>query len=135
MTPVKNIMTTDVVYVNPDTFVYEAMELLLQHHISGLPVVNADMKIVGILTEKDLLKLLMNPKVGGSAAVSAFMNSHVVCFSEEDTVIKVCEFFIKNNIRRAPIARDGKLVGIVSRRDIIRLIMELRSTISDYLPN
>ena len=131
MIPVKTIMTQDVISVKADMPIYETMELFIRHKISGIPVVNADMKVVGILTEKDVLKLLMDRKFDVKATVGDYMKREVVCFTEEDSAISVCEFFIKNSLRRVPIVRDNKLVGIVSRRDIIELILEMRSKISD----
>jgi CBS domain-containing protein len=129
--PVKTIMTTDLVTVHPHAPIYEALNLLKDHQVSGLPVVDEENHLVGILTEKDVLTLLISPEPR-SVTVSDYMSRKVVCFKEDDSAISVCEFFLKNAIRRVPIVRDGKFVGIVSRRDIISLILEVESKISDF---
>jgi CBS domain-containing protein len=131
MFPIKNIMTKDVVSVSPDSSIFEAMELLKKHEISGVPVVDSELKLKGILTEKDVLSILLNHDIKYKHTVADYMTTEIHIFSPEDSAISVCQFFIKNAIRRVPIVKDGKLVGIVSRRDIISLILEIKSKISD----
>ena len=127
MLPVKSIMTKEVIYVKPNTPIYEAMQLLPQHQISGMPVVDDEMNLIGILTEKDVLKLLIEDVSYNKTTVADFMQTDVVSFTEDDSAVKVCKFFQDNFIRRVPIVRQGKLVGIVSRRDIISLILEYKN--------
>lgn len=130
--PVKSIMTTDVITVNEDTPVYEAMNILERNQISGVPVVDSETRVVGILTEKDVLEILLNSQITGKDTVSKYMTRKVICFTENDSAMDICDFFIKTAFRRVPIVRDGKLVGIVSRRDIISLILDINSKVSNY---
>jgi len=132
MLSIKNIMTTDVITVNPATPIYEALDLLTKNKVSGLPVVDQNREVVGILTEKDVLKILIDQKVHIKTKVEDYMTSDVICFTEEDNAVEICKFFVKHNIRRVPIIRDGKLVGIVSRRDIVAVILEAKSKMSDF---
>ena len=132
MIPVKKIMTKEVVTVKTDTRIIDALNLLTKNEISGLPVVDENMHLVGILTEKDVLRILLNSNVSTKATVSEFMSRKVTSFKEDDNVTDVCTFFIKNPIRRVPIVRDKKVIGIVSRRDIIKLILEARNEIFDF---
>ena len=132
MIPIKTIMTENVITVVPSTPIYEAMNLLAKYAISGVPVVDSDNKLIGILTEKDVLKILINPNIGVKDKVEDYMTKNVFSFTEDADAITVCEFLIKNPIRRVPIVRDGKLVGIVSRRDIIALILEAKEKLSDH---
>ncbi len=132
MIPVKTIMTTDVITVKPETPIIEAMQLLKKHHISGMPVVDDECRIRGILTEKDVLRILLNRDLIYQETVADYMVKDVVCFAEEDSVIEVCKFFLKSPVRRVPIAKEGKLIGIVSRPDIISLILEIKDTISGH---
>lgn len=126
MFEVKTIMTKDVITVYPETHIYDAMLLLIEKKISGLPVVDKANNLVGIISEKDMLNLLIEKDISGKESVNDYMTKQVKSFSPDDSAITVCEFFINNNVRRVPIADKGKLVGVVSRRDIIKLILKVR---------
>ena len=132
MLPIKSIMTTQVIYVHPETPIFDALGLLTKHRISGLPVVDQDMRIKGILSEKDVLRILLDKKLDGKKLVEDYMTRDVICFSEDTRATDICKFFMKNYIRRVPVCKQGKLIGIVSRRDIVELILEAKSKISDF---
>ena len=132
MLSIKRVMKTNVISVNPEMPIFDALNLLVQHKISGMPVVNEQMEVIGILTEKDVLKLLIDINLDIKKTVDDYMTRDVVCFKEEDSAIDVCKFFITRPYRRVPIVRDGKLVGIVSRRDIVELILEAKKDISPF---
>jgi len=116
-------MTTDLITVGRETPIYDAIKILLENDITGLPVVDDDMTLVGIITEKDILKLLSILQ-NDSATVEDFMTKEVVCFDQQEDLIAVCECLIKNHFRRLPITSNGKLTGIISRKDIINYILE-----------
>jgi len=122
----KTIMTTNVISVKRQTEIYEAIRTLSEHNITGLPVVNDDMSIAGIITEKDVLNLLYDVK-SKRGKVEDFMTKGVVSFNEDDSLIDITECLIKNSFRRVPIITEGKLVGIISRKDIIEYILKLRN--------
>ena len=119
----KKIMQTDVVTVTRQTPIYEAIEILLDNNITGLPVVNDDGTIAGIISEKDVLELLSDSR-DNSAKVGDFMTEEVVSFDWEDDLIAICECLVKSNFRRVPITAQGKLAGIISRKDLIKYILE-----------
>jgi CBS domain-containing protein len=123
MNEIEAIMTTDVKTVDRRTPIYHALEILLENDITGLPVVNEDMTLVGIITEKDILKLL-SVLENDSAIVEDFMTKEVVSFDQEEDLIAVCKSLTKNHFRRIPIISNGKLTGIISRKDIIKYILE-----------
>ena len=83
------------------------------------------MSLAGIISEKDVLKLLYNLE-DKPGKVEDFMTKNPVCFNADDSLIDIAECFIENNFRRVPIVAEGKLVGIVSRKDIITCILKLR---------
>lgn len=128
MFKVKEIMKTDVLTVKRKTEIYEAINILVENNITGLPVVNDDMTVAGIISEKDVLRLLydMEDKPGN---VEDFMTKDVVCFDEEESLIDITEHLIRNDFRRVPILKEGKLVGILSRKDVISCILRLRHKI------
>jgi len=121
----ETIMTTDVISVNRQTQIYEAIKTMVVNNITGLPVVNDDMTLGGVLSEKDVLSLLYNIE-DKPGKVEDFMTKDPVCFNADDSLIDIAECFIKNNFRRVPIVAEGKLAGIVSRKDIIAYILKLR---------
>ena len=132
MLSIERVMTRNVISINRETPIFEAMEMLIKHKISGLPVVDVDMKVVGILSEKDVLWMLIDKNLNVQKTVGDYMTKEVVCFKEDADAIDICKLFIRQNIRRVPIVRDGKLVGIISRRDIVNLIIEAKSELSDF---
>jgi len=119
----KDIMTKGTIKIKPDTSVIKAIDLLLENKISGLPVVDDDLHLVGVLSEKDLLNILFEKNVDVNAPVERYMTKKVIRFDQEASVVDICEVFLKQNIRRVPIAKDDQLVGIISRRDILRMIL------------
>ena len=132
MLPIKSIMTTNVVTVKPETPIIEAIRLLTTNKISGMPVVDDEMHVKGILSEKDVLRILLRRDVKFHETVDDYMTRKVISFSEDDSAIVVCKFFLKSHFRRVPIVKDGKLIGIVSRRDLIELILDAKNTIAGH---
>lgn len=121
----KHVMTCGLLTVRRNTPVYTAMELIANGNITGLPVVDDSMKLVGIVSEKDLLKLLCDPNARPGLAQD-YMTRDIVSFDFDDSLFEVCHTLINNNFRRVPILDKGRLTGIISRRDIIIYIMENR---------
>ena len=121
----KEIMTTDVISIGRDIDIYEAIRIMVQNNVTGLPVVNDDMSLAGIISEKDVLSLLYNIE-DKPGSVEDFMTRNPVSFDQDESLIDIAECFINNNFRRVVILDQGKLAGIVSRKDIIGCILRLR---------
>ena len=119
----KTIMTTDVITVERHTPLSRVVEILVDNNITGLPVVNDDGTLAGIISEKDVLSLVYDSE-DDSANVEDFMTKDVVSFEQNEDLIAICECLVENNFRRVPIVADGKLVGVISRKDIIKYILE-----------
>ncbi len=122
----KDIMTKDVITMNPDTTVFGAIDLLVNNEISGAPVVGNGDKVVGIVTEKDLLVTLdfLGEKNSTSALVKEFMTKKVISFSEDTPIRTIMQELLRRNIKRSPIIKNEKVIGIVSRRDILKFVRE-----------
>jgi len=112
-------MPADVNTVGRHTPIYDAVKILLDSDVTGLPVVNDDMTLAGIIPEEDVLRLLSQVE-DDSATVEQFMTRDVASFDEEADLIAVCECLIESDFRRVPIISQGELAGIISRRDIIK---------------
>lgn len=125
MTKARDVMNRCVVSIRRDEDVYEAIRMMTLHEITGLPVVNADGTLAGVITEKDVLSLLYDMK-DRPGAVQDFMTTPVVSFDQDDDLRVVAEALQANHFRRVPILDKGRLVGIISRRDIITHIRALK---------
>ncbi len=121
----KSIMSTEMITVTEETPLYDAMALLVNNSITGIPVVSSDGTLTGIVSEKDMLELLYNADMG-KATVGEVMTRDVVYFQDTDDLVDVCEAMLKGHFRRVPILSKGRLVGLISRSDIIRFIIKLR---------
>jgi CBS domain-containing protein len=99
---------------------------MVDKNITGLPVLNDDGSLAGVITEKDALKLLYDIENDNQGNVEDYMSKGIVSFNENDSLIDITDCLIKNNFRRVPIMSKGKLAGIISRKDIIAYILKLR---------
>ena len=115
----REIMTPNVITTNPDTLVINVMKVLLRHHISGLPVVDNDGNLLGIITEHDIVNFVLSGDAADTKA-SAVMTEKVETYNPDMLFEEVISRFAARRIRRAPVTEGGKVVGIISRRDIIR---------------
>ncbi len=122
----QDIMTKNPITVRESTPIYEAVELAVKHGISGMPVVEDDMSLVGILSEKDLIKIIHEMEDAENKTVSDFMTQPSIGFDLDESLLDVCDFLMKNIFRRVPITSEGKLVGVISIRDALEYILELR---------
>ena len=126
MLKAKDIMTENVVSVKKETPIYEALDLLAKHNFSGIPVVRDDMILVGVLSEKDILSLFYTHEEDEEKTVNDFMTQPAVHFDESESLLDVCDCLANNYFRRVPVTSEGKLVGIISRKDVIDYILQLR---------
>jgi len=122
----KDIMEEDVISVKKDTPIFEAVELMVKHNISGMPVVEDDMTLIGVLSEKDAITLFYENKGDENKTVNAFMTQPAIYFEADESLLDVCDFLVKNIFRRVPITSKGKVVGIVSIKDILESVLQLR---------
>ena len=143
-----DVMTREVKTVTPDTAVSAIVQTLIQHHISAVPVIDADGRMVGVVSEADLLH---RPEAGTEerrpwwldlfadpdARAEAFLKAHGRTAAEvmsrdveivqEDTPLDVvAKLFDERRIKRLPVIRGDRLVGIVSRSDLIRTLAEAK---------
>ncbi|MFC1677325.1 HPP family protein [Planctomycetota bacterium] len=127
MLQAKDIMEKDVICVKKDMPIYEAIELLRENHVTGLPVVEDDMTLTGILSEKDVISLLYYAHGNEEEkTVVDFMTENPICFNEDENLLNICDCLIVHSFRRVPIMSQGKLVGLISRADLIDCILHLR---------
>jgi CBS domain-containing protein len=140
----RDVMVHDVVTVGPDEDVAKALQLLVDHDISALPVVDGERHVIGILSEADLLHreqigtekhrawwleavtpasvLALDYAKSHGRKVAELMSEDVISADEDTSLSELANILEKNRIKRVPILKDGKLVGIVSRSNLIQAL-------------
>jgi len=150
---VKECMTTRVITVSPDSDVSEAVRLMVEYDVSGLVVVDENKKVVGIITESDIINLLKSsfPEISVSLNVSLslllllkkglsiyreakkiakfkvkdLMSKKIFYVRPEDTIEEAARIMSEKHVRRLPVVdNEGRLVGVISRSDILRVLMK-----------
>ncbi len=121
-----DMMTTELLTFTPETSIHKAIHLLLGKRLSGAPVVDGNGALVGIISKKDCLKIVFSTGYhndhGGQ--VSEYMSTKVETLDVDTGLIEAAEHFIKSSFRRFPVMRGGKLVGQISRHDILKSLIE-----------
>ena len=139
---VSSYMTTKLITLKKDMNVYYAIGLLLKNNISGAPVINKNKELIGILSEKDCLRVfadsshsqidIANTLMLGRGTVETFMTTSVSSISINDNLFTVADIFLKNNFRRLPVLENNLLVGQISRRDVLKAIKDITNNNEDY---
>src|SRR5690606_1511825 len=145
-----DVMVSPVITVTPDTSVREAATLLLERRISAVPVVNAEGRLAGIVSEGDLMRrseagterrrswwleafsseeaLAAEYVKAHGRRVAAVMTPRVITATPDTPLHEIATLFEKNSIKRVPIVKDGQLVGIVSRANLVQALASTRDT-------
>lgn len=123
---VKDYMTTRLVTFGPKTNVVEAMDAFLKHSISGAPVVDEAGKLIGLLSEVDLMQVIVQDSYYDESIgiVEDYMRSPVDTVEPQLDIYAMAEKFLKEHRRRYPVVSKGKLLGQISRRDVLRAAEE-----------
>ena len=119
---VSEYMARNLTTFTPETKVFDALEILLKKHYSGAPVVDAGGQLVGVLSEADFMRVAIQGSYheDTSGLVSDYMSTEVVTISPDLDLYSVAEMFIKYHYKRFPVVRGDTLVGMISRRDVLR---------------
>ena len=131
MTPksavVKNYMTGKLVTFHPDTDVLDAIHELVEHGIAGAPVTDNRGNLVGMLSELDCMKIALHAGYHGhwGGPVSDYMSSDIETVDADMSIIDLAQLFLEKPYRRYPVMKDHRLVGQISRRDVLRALQDL----------
>jgi CBS domain-containing protein len=122
------VMSTQVISVAPNSLIEDAIDVMIEHSISGLPVIDDHGQLVGMISEFDALQLLLEPPsvVGLVAPVVNFMSRDIVSVPLDTPLANIAHMMQSSGVRRLPVVDNGRVVGIISRRDLIRVVRELR---------
>jgi len=119
-------MNSKIILVDPEQKVEEVMSLMIENAISGLPVVDMAGQLLGVITEFDLLDLVWDPQTEKNM-VYHYMTRDVHTVNGDIELGAIAEMFRSLSIRRLLVMEDQKVVGVISRRDLIRYVLKVRS--------
>ena len=121
---VKDYMTKRLTTLSPDTEIMQAVQTLIKKDISGAPVVDDNDQLVGILTQKDCMKVVLNAAYHSEFAgiVADFMSTEISSLAPELSLVEAAQCFLEQRYHRYPVLEDGVLIGQISRRDILRAL-------------
>jgi len=117
MVTAREIMTKEVVSTRPSCKVEEVTRVLYYHGISGLPVIDEEKRVIGMVSEADILA-----RKTGQETVGEIMSAPAYTVSEDAPLEEIAALLTEKKIKRVPVVREGKLVGIVSRADVVRAL-------------
>lgn len=121
---VRDYMTAEPICISTDMDILQAISRLLQHEISGAPVIDEQGKLSGILTERDCIKVAVHAgyfdDFGGK--VSNYMTRQVETVSPDDHLMDIAEKFISSPFRRYPVIDKGDIIGLITRRDVLKAL-------------
>lgn len=127
---VGDFMSTQLITFGPNQPMEQVMSILLEKKISGGPVVDSDGHLVGIISEGDCLKEVVKGKYNNSPNFSGLAKDHmaenVITISPDVNVFEAAQSFLNKRLRRFPVVQDGKLVGQISQKDIVRAVLSLK---------
>jgi predicted transcriptional regulator len=126
-TSIEQYMTTELVSFSPEDDILQSMRVLLEKHLSGAPVLDESETLVGILSMKDCMEIVYNTAYhqdwGGK--VEQYMSREVETIEADSSILTAAEKFLQSHFRRFPVLRNGRLVGQISRHDILKALDEL----------
>jgi CBS domain-containing protein len=130
--PIAAYMATNLVTFTPEMSVIEAIDILLDKKISGAPVLNDKRELVGVLSEKDCLRIIIESSYHNQPTslgkVADYMSKNIKSVSQDKDVLDIANEFLNTYYRRFPVVdKDGRLVGQISRRDILRAAQKIAS--------
>jgi len=123
---VKNYMSKRVVTLEPEMEILRAAHLLIRHDISGAPVLDKHGRLVGILTERDCMRVTMQADYHGvpGGLVRDHMSVNPQFVAPGESILKLAELFLNGRFHRYPVLDNGHLIGVISRRDVMRAMGE-----------
>lgn len=129
---VQDYMARKLITFSPSQPMYEVAEELMKHKISGGPVVNDDGELVGIVSEGDCLKEVVRGKYDNMPIFSGTVEEHmarkVITVDPELNIFEVARMFLQMRFRRFPVVKNGKLVGQISQKDVMKAVFHTKSS-------
>jgi CBS domain-containing protein len=131
---VKDAMNRKVVSLIPQATVEEAIRTLLEHKISGAPVIDKEGKLVGIVSQFQLLEVLYDPQIR-TQRVQQIMTKEVLTLEDTALLGMAANLFVLHRIHRVPVLNSGRVVGVISRSDLLKYFLETGEKIEAFFDN
>lgn len=124
---IEDYMATELLSFGPDDDIVAAMRQLLERHFSGAPVLDSERRLIGLLSQKDCLEIVYNTAYhqGWGGRVEQYMSREIETIDADCSVLEAAEKLQASKFRRFPVMRDGRLVGQISRHDVMRALDEI----------
>jgi len=124
MDKVKDYMSSNLVILSPSMPILDAARRLVERRISGAPVLDQQGNLVGLLSEKDCMRIALHAGYHGEVAgtVAEYMHKEIKTVDADRSIVDVAMMFIDDGYRRYPVIKDGRLVGQISRRDVLKAL-------------
>lgn len=131
--PITKYMTTELITFTPETEIIEAIDTMIEHQISGAPVLNENKELIGMISEKDCITVIIDSVYHNqpisTSKVSKYMTTNIKSVSVEADIVDVANEFLKRSYKRFPVLDEkGRLVGQISRRDILKAVKDMNVT-------
>jgi len=122
---VKDYMSVNKCSFTPDMDILRAIHKMLESRISGGPVIDEHSNMIGFLSEKDCMQVALNAayqQAGAAGRVSEFMSPNIDTLDVETPILEVAELFLKGSFKRFPVVMDNRLVGTITRQNVLRAL-------------
>ena len=123
----RDVMNENVVAIRDSATVEEAIHSLLEHRVSGAPILDAQGCLVGIVSEFQLLEAIYRPEVK-QEQVRDLMAKDVITVAEDATLSEVANMLLLHRIRLVPVVRDGEVTGVITRGDLLQYTVDTETT-------
>lgn len=123
----RHFMSTSLITLSPEMDVMDAMEHLVRLRISGAPVIDGQGRLVGVLTERDCIQTFVQTAYHGqgrAGCLSEYMSRDVQTVDVHASLLDIAQLFASTKYRRYPVLENNRIVGIISRRDVIRALLK-----------
>jgi CBS domain-containing protein len=127
MTAIRNLLSCQSLTLEPQMSIEQAVVVMRQKGVSSAVVLNDDDTVAGVLAESDIVKMFIDPCNGGIEGVSVkdFMTEDVITEQADSGIDKISRIFLNHHFRQIPVVCDGKFVGIITKKDLIKHLAEL----------
>ncbi|WP_146511298.1 CBS domain-containing protein [Thalassoglobus neptunius] len=118
----RHIMTRRVITVTPDQDLFEVIGLLVKNKISGAPVVDRNGRYLGVFSEKSSISLLMDAAERGTPTnrIESFVDTNAATVTPDTGLWSIAQIFMTSHYRRLPVIESGRVIGLISRRDVLK---------------